>query len=80
MALEADCVLCGGTLAPVLDNVTDTRFGVPGRFAIARCTRCGLEQTLPRPSQAALIELYRNHYNFTSTTGRSYLKIGRAHV
>ena len=26
----------------------------PGRFAIARCVGCGLEQTLPRPSQAAL--------------------------
>ena len=73
VATVADCVLCGGTLEPVLDDVTDTRFGVPGRFTIARCARCGLEQTLPRPSQAALIELYRNHYNFTGTTGRSYL-------
>ena len=77
VAPEADCVLCGGTLAPVLGDVTDTRFGVPGRFTIARCVACGLEQTLPRPSQAALIELYRNHYNFTGTTGRSYLSLRR---
>jgi len=77
VAPEADCVLCGGALAPVLGDVTDTRFGVPGRFTIARCVACGLEQTLPRPSQAALIELYRDHYNFTGTTGRSYLSLRR---
>ena len=75
MASKADCVLCGGALETVLDDVTDTRFGVPGRFSIARCAGCGLEQTLPRPSQAALIALYRDHYNFTGTTGRSYLRL-----
>jgi SAM-dependent methyltransferase len=75
VASKADCVLCDGALETVLDDVTDTRFGVPGRFSIARCVACGLEQTLPRPSQAALIALYRDHYNFTGTTGRSYLRL-----
>ena len=61
----------------MLVGVTDTRFGVPGAFTIARCAACGLEQTLPRPSQAALIALYENHYNFTGSTGRSYLRLRR---
>ncbi len=46
----ARCLLCGGALHPVLDGVEDTRFGVPGRFDIAGCASCGLEQTLPRPT------------------------------
>src|SRR5262249_19575039 len=76
-AMEAYCVLCNGKLVTVLDDVTDTRFGVPGRFTIARCTGCGLEQTLPRPTQAELIRLYETHYNFTEATGRGYLTLRR---
>jgi SAM-dependent methyltransferase len=77
VAVDERCVLCGGGLATVVRDVTDTRFGVPGRFAIARCQACGLEQTLPRPSQAELIRLYEEHYNFAGATGRSYLKLRR---
>ncbi len=58
------CLLCGGALHPVLSAVADTRFGVPGRFDIAGCDSCGLEQTLPRPTSGELAALYEEHYNF----------------
>src|SRR5262249_13579253 len=66
------CLLCGGELLPVLTEVHDIRFGVPGSWSIHGCRRCGLEHTLPRPSQAELNELYEKHYNFGDTSGRSY--------
>lgn len=71
------CLLCGGDLAVVLERVEDTRFGVPGVFSIHRCAACGLEQTLPRPSQAELIRLYEKHYNFGAATGRAYYGLRR---
>lgn len=71
------CVLCGGALVLVLDDVLDTRFGVPGRFSIRRCRSCGLEQTLPRPSLPDLIQLYEAHYNFGEVTGGAYRGLRR---
>ena len=66
------CLLCGNELVPVLEGVYDTRFGLPGVYAIYGCRRCGLEHTLPRPSQGELNRLYEDHYNFAEVTGRSY--------
>jgi SAM-dependent methyltransferase len=66
------CLLCGSELVPVLEGVHDTRFGLPDVYAIHGCRRCGLEHTLPRPSQNELIRLYEDHYNFAEVTGRSY--------
>jgi SAM-dependent methyltransferase len=71
------CLLCGGELAPVLEAVHDTRFGLTGSWSIHRCRRCGLEHTLPRPTQDELNELYEKHYNFSESTGRSYLGLRR---
>ena len=58
------CLLCGGALHPVLSGLADTRFGAPGRFDIAGCAACGLEQTLPRPTSGELDALYEAYYNF----------------
>jgi SAM-dependent methyltransferase len=66
------CLLCGAELVPVLGEVYDTRFGLPGVYAIHGCRRCGLEHTLPRPGQDELNRLYEDHYNFAGVTGRSY--------
>jgi SAM-dependent methyltransferase len=66
------CLLCGSELVPVLEDVFDTRFGLPDSYAIYGCRRCGFEQTLPRPSQDELNRLYEAHYNFAAVTGRSY--------
>jgi SAM-dependent methyltransferase len=74
---EPRCLLCEGELVPVLEQVRDTRFGLPGFYSICGCRRCGLEHTLPRPSQDELTELYEKHYNFGESTGRSYLGLRR---
>lgn len=69
------CILCGGETRMRLDGVRDTRFGVPGTWAIHECTRCALVQTRPVPTQAVLKELYERHYNFGGEGGSGY---GRA--
>jgi SAM-dependent methyltransferase len=66
------CLLCGSELVPVLAEVHDTRFGLPGAYGIHGCRRCGLEHTLPRPSQSELNRFYEEHYNFAGVTGASY--------
>lgn len=58
------CLFCGGELDRIEEGVWDTRFGVPDKFDIARCTRCGLEQTVPRPNRADLDRYYATYYNF----------------
>ena len=68
----ARCLLCDSELVPVLSDVFDTRFGLPGLYDVHGCRRCGLEHTLPRPSQSELNRLYEDHYNFAEVTGRSY--------
>ena len=73
----ARCLLCGSELVPVLERVFDTRFGLPGSYAIHGCRRCGLEHTLPRPEQDELNQLYEEHYNFAEVTGRSYRGLRR---
>jgi SAM-dependent methyltransferase len=75
--ITSRCLLCGSELVPVLEEVYDTRFGLPGIYAIYGCRRCGLEHTLPRPSQAELNRLYEEHYNFAEVTGPSYKGLRR---
>lgn len=58
------CLDCGGSLRAVLRRLEDTRFGAKGAYDIAACEKCGLEQTVPRPSAEALAALYEAHYNF----------------
>src|SRR5690242_14867416 len=73
----AQCLLCGSELVPVLERVFDTRFGLPDIYSIHGCRRCGLEHTLPRPSQTELNRLYERYYNFAEVTGRSYKGLRR---
>ncbi len=65
------CLDCGGPVGLRLGGVTDTRFGVPGTFEIARCRDCALEQTQPRPAPDALQALYARHYNFGGSRASS---------
>lgn len=69
-----DCLACGGATTNVLRAVVDTRFAVPGRWDIHRCGRCGLEQTLPRPTGAELGRLYAAHYNFGGERDTRYVR------
>lgn len=69
---DSICLGCNETLEQVLADVTDTRFGVPGAFAIGRCSACGLEQTIPVPAGADLQALYEAYYNFGGESGTRY--------
>jgi len=69
---DASCVACGGALTTELDDVFDTRFGIAEAFRIARCARCGLEQTQPRPAPVALAAHYAAHYNYGGEAGTTY--------
>jgi len=72
---ERGCLLCGGTVTVVVPGVTDTRFGIGGRYDVLRCAVCGLEQTYPLPSPEDLKELYEGHYNFGGERDTTYTRI-----
>ncbi len=48
------CDWCGERRAEVVLRGRDRAHGLPGEFAVVRCTRCGLARTDPRPTLAAL--------------------------
>ncbi len=54
--------MCGGALGPASPSSPDRLHGIPGRFAVARCSRCGLGVTLPLAGSAELAALYPSSY------------------
>lgn len=68
------CIVCGAITSEVLAGVRDTRFGVPGSYAIFRCSACGLEQIYPRPLPDDLKRLYEAYYNFGGERGTKYTR------
>jgi SAM-dependent methyltransferase len=58
------CIICGGKTSRVLGGLTDTRFGIPGSYAICQCSDCGLEQIDPLPRRDELKRFYEVYYNF----------------
>jgi 2-polyprenyl-3-methyl-5-hydroxy-6-metoxy-1,4-benzoquinol methylase len=75
---EADqprCVICGALTNEILAEVMDTRFGIPGRYAICRCSRCGLDQIDPRPEPAELKKLYESYYNFEGERATTWARL-----
>jgi SAM-dependent methyltransferase len=63
LELEAiACPLCGGTDATVLCAEHDLALGVPGRFPLARCERCGLLYQNPRVRRDQLDRMYPADY------------------
>jgi len=66
------CLLCGAAAHPVLTNVRDNRFGLPGAWTILGCASCGLEQTAPRPTGPQLKTLYETYYNYGGESGTAY--------
>lgn len=75
LSRKAGCLLCGGILTRVLCGVTDTRFGIAGRYDVMRCSDCGLEQIYPVPSASELKTLYENHYNYGGERDTVYTRI-----
>lgn len=72
-----NCLSCNGPsqALPGLDSLHDTRFGIEQSFNIQRCSRCGLEQTVPLPSQDELNRLYEAHYNFSGEQNTRYTRL-----
>lgn len=70
-----NCLSCKENLVDVLADVYDTRFGIRTPYVIARCTRCGLEQTTPLPNQDELNHLYETYYNFGGEKNTHYTQL-----
>jgi len=66
------CLVCGQECRLWLGNLHDDRFGAPGSYDIIKCSRCGLEQTWPRPTELELKNLYEQFYNTGVEPGGAY--------
>jgi len=58
------CLDCARACQPVLTGLVDNRYGAPGEYHVVKCTKCGLEQTWPRHTEAELKRLYEEYYNW----------------
>ena len=70
--VTATCIVCDGTLSLMLNEIYDTRFGIPNYYSVGRCKRCSVEQTLPSPPARELKDLYETYYNFGGEKGTRY--------
>jgi len=75
---QPDCILCGHSMHEELRGLTDNRFGSDGEYCIAKCSHCGLLQTIPVPDAEQLKQLYETYYNFGGEKGTSYTKFREA--
>jgi SAM-dependent methyltransferase len=66
------CILCSGRLSVLLNEVYDTRFGIPNYYSVGICNQCGVEQTIPSPLAQELKDLYETYYNFGGEKGTRY--------
>lgn len=67
----AICLNCNSSVQLISRPLFDTRFGIAMPYRIARCSSCGLEQTVPLPSGAELKILYETYYNFGGEQGEA---------
>lgn len=72
---RGSCFVCKGILENREEGFFDTRFGIPGRYTVQRCTSCGFEQLYPTPGPADLVTLYESHYNFGGETNTTYTRL-----
>lgn len=56
------CSLCGQEGAPLYLSLTDWLFGVPGSWAIRRCSACDLAWLDPQPLPEHIYKLYSRYY------------------
>jgi len=74
-AREGFCLLCGAVAHLTISRLMDTRFGIPGSYNVTRCSRCGLEQIHPPPTQKELKDLYESYYNFGGREKKLYGRV-----
>ena len=75
---QSDCMLCGSSMHEELHGLADNRFGSDGEYCIAKCSNCGLLQTIPVPDTEKLKQLYETYYNFGGEKGTIYTKAREA--
>ncbi|MFN3198693.1 MAG: class I SAM-dependent methyltransferase [Bradymonadia bacterium] len=64
------CPVCGNeTFTPVFQGARDYIWRKPGRFTLARCTRCTLVITRPRPTPEGIGFYYENAYSGEAQAG-----------
>lgn len=61
------CAVCGGALRMDIARPAST-YAPRGSYGIARCTRCGCGQTLPRPTSNELGTFYSRGYKYDAHT------------
>ena len=71
------CDLCGSWEVRALWQVTDKKFGGPGRFTYWRCAGCGLVALHPRPGEEDLAEYYPDHVTPVEPPGRFRQRLKR---
>lgn len=59
-----ECDGCGSSDATTLLETGDRRYGLPGRFAVVRCRRCGLVRTDPFPGDIGAYYPDTQYYSF----------------
>lgn len=69
------CLTCRQPVEIIQDGLFDTRFGIESLYSIAKCSSCGLEQTVPVPSPEELKRLYEDHYNFSGEKRTAYTRL-----
>ena len=72
---KSPCLLCGGKIRVSFRDLTDNRYGSPGRYSIAQCFYCGVLQTIPVPGKKEIKQLHETYYNFGSESGKTYTKM-----
>lgn len=60
--VDAPCDYCGSTECDPVLTGRDRLAGLPGRFQVVSCRRCGLMRTSPRLPSERLGDAYRNDY------------------
>lgn len=58
----ASCIACGSQMQKHIAAISDDRYGCPGIYSIAKCTRCAQMATLPALKESDLPNLYSKYY------------------
>src|SRR5205814_9186928 len=66
--------------ARTLFEASDRRFGLPGRFAVVRCTSCGLARTEPQPDEPARFYPPESYYSYAPPSPPSRLQRSEEHT
>ena len=63
---DVSCDFCGSHEVQPLFSGPDRLLGLPGEFAVVRCTRCGLLRQNLRPTAETIDFYYPSAYRYSS--------------